>query len=248
MPTPFTHLRTAQELLRDEQIPAPVRSALSDELSAFLLGNVAADARVDSGMARVDTHFYNYDRPMTDHPWRVMLDKYPALKQPQTAAQRAFLAGYVAHLSMDEIWSLDMLRPHFVARDWGTRELRFLMLHVILIYMDERDNRALEDWQPSTLCAASPAAWLPFMSDQVLSNWRDFIGQQIQPGGQSQTLAIFGGRIDKTPQDFRLILDSPEQMQSNLWDHIPRELLQGIEKRMYEFAREQLMRFWSEFR
>jgi hypothetical protein len=247
MPTPFTHLQTAQKLLKDERIAPSVRALFNAERSAFLLGNIAADARVDSGMLRADTHFYQYDQPMTDHPWRVMLERFPALKEAQSAAQQAFLAGYVAHLSMDEIWSLDMLGPHFVDREWGTRDLRFLMLHVILSYMDERDYEALENWHRVSLCAAQPDSWLPFMSVQVLTGWRDFIGMQLPPDGKSLTLEIFGQRIGKTPSEFRAILDSPEQMQADLWDNISRDILARIEVRMYEFAREQMLAYWDEF-
>jgi len=247
MPTPFTHLQTAQELLKDEQIAPPIRALLNTERSAFLLGSVAADARVDSGMMRADTHFYQYDKPMADHPWRVMLARFPTLKEAGSAAQQAFLAGYVAHLSMDEIWSLDMLGPHFVDREWGTRDLRFLMLHVILIYMDERDYAALEKWHRVSLCAAQPESWLPFMSDQILTGWRDLIGAQLPPDGKSLTLEIFGQRINKTPAEFRAVLDSQEQMQASLWDNIAPEILAQIETRMYHFAREQLIAYCAEF-
>ncbi len=247
MPTPFTHLQTAQQLLKDEQIAPSIRALLNTERSAFLLGNVAADARVDSGMMRADTHFYQYDKPMVDHPWRVMMDRFPTLKEAKSEAQQAFLAGYVAHLSMDEIWSLDMLGPHFVDRQWGTRDLRFLMLHVILIYMDERDYAALENWHKANLCAAQPESWLPFMSDPVLIGWRDLIGAQLPPDGKSLTLEIFGPRIGKTPNEFRAILDSLEQMQLKLWDNIAPEILAQVETRMYEFAREQMLAYWDEF-
>jgi hypothetical protein len=247
MPTPFTHLQTAQQLLKDEQIAPSIRVLLNTERSAFLLGNIAADARIDSGMMRADTHFYQYDKPMIDHPWRVMMARFPALKEAQSEAQQAFLAGYVAHLSMDEIWSLNMLGPNFVDREWGTRELRFLMLHVILIYMDERDYSALESWHKDSLYAAQPDSWLPFMSDQVLTGWRDMIGMQLPPDGKSLTLEIFGKRISKTPDEFRAILDSPEEMRDNLWDNIAPEILVQIEARMYEFAREQMLAYWDEF-
>lgn len=241
MPTPFTHLETAQRLLRDTQIPQPARELLEAEKSAFLLGNVAADARVDSGLMRGDTHFYVYDQPITQHPWRVMLERHPTLKAVSSAPQQAFLAGYVAHLCMDEIWSLHMLRPYFVEGQWGTQHSRYFMLHILLIYMDERDYHRLEDWQRGSLFAAQPMLWTPFMSDAVLRRWRDFIAEQLPPEGESQTLRIFGQRIDRRPEDFREILDSPDAMLSGLWTHIPPALLQEIEAKMYAFAREQMI-------
>jgi hypothetical protein len=246
MPTPFTHLEAAQRLLNDEAIPASVRQPLTAELGAFLLGNIAADARTESGLRREDTHFYSYDKGITDHPWRVMMNLHPALQIPHSPAQRAFLAGYIAHLSMDEWWSLHMLGPHFAGRDWAPRQTRFLMLHILLIYMDERDLSLLLPWQYQGLTSAEPDNWLPFMNDTILSGWRDFIAGQIKPGSESLTLQVFGGRINKQPAELRAILDVPERMDADLWQHIAPALLADIEAGMYNHARQQMLTYWTE--
>lgn len=240
MPTPFTHLRTAQRLLNDDAIPAEVRLFLHDERGAFLLGNIAADARVDTGQTRETTHFYHYEQGIERHPWRVMFDKFPAL-WGASAAQKAFLAGYVAHLSMDEVWSLDMLAPEFGQRDWGaSSRFRFLMLHIILIYMDERDHAALEAWQADALRSAAPDVWTPFMSDDTLRHWRDFIAVQLGPDA-SQTLDVLGARVNKTRDELRAILDTPERMHNDLWENVTPETLARVEDKMYTHACEQMM-------
>lgn len=246
MPTPFTHLETAQRLLIDEQLPAAIRTALMAEKPAFLLGNIAADARVNGDLKREDTHFYAYDKGIHDHPWRVMAQRYPDLLRPVSAAQRAFVAGYVAHLSIDEIWSLHMLGPHFAGREWGSRSFRFLMLHILLIYMDERDYDLLHSWQSESLSLAEPEHWLLFMNDSILTGWRDLVGNQLQPRGDSQTLQVLGSRIDKHPDELQAILGSPQQMQTDLWDNISPGLLATVETDMYRHAREQLRVYWEE--
>jgi len=246
MPTPFTHLEIAQRMLVDESIPHAIRTALEAERPAFLLGSIAADARTEGGLLREDTHFYSYDKGIREHPWRVMMGKHPTLQPPKSLSQRAFLAGYVGHLSVDEIWSLKMLGPHFVGRDWAPRSVRFFMLHILLVAMDERDLRLLFPWQPPTLAEAQPTEWLPFMGDRVLVDWRDFIGEQIKPGGESQTLEVFGSRIHKRPEELRIVLDSPERMQNELWAHITPEILAGVETEMYRHACEQLVTYWEE--
>lgn len=246
MPTPFTHLRAAQKLLDDPAVAPALRDFLRAEHSAFLLGNVAADARrVDSGLLRPNTHFYHYDMPITQHPWRVMLERHPILTTLNSDAQRAFLAGYVAHLSMDEVWLIEMLGPHFVEREWGTQQSRFFMLHIILTFMDERDYATLDVERRALLFAAQPDSWLPFMSDSILKNWGDYIAEQLPPGN-SQTLAIFAQRIDKQIEDFRAVLDVPERMQADLWDNIPFEVFTDIEDQMYTFAREQMLIYLGE--
>ena len=245
MPTPFTHLQVAQKLLVDPVIPSAVRDRLAAQLSAFLLGNIAADARTQSGISRSDTHFYHYDTPMTDHPWRVMLAQHPALAQPDNGEQQTFIAGYVAHLAMDEVWTLHMLGPRFFEGTWGAdRRFRFFMLHLLLAYMDERDYALLEAWQADVLAAAIPDDWLSFMPDADLLVWRDYIQGQLT--GESQTLVIFGQRLDKPVEALRAVLDSPERLQADLWANVPQEALEQIEDRMYTFAREQMLLYLSE--
>jgi hypothetical protein len=250
MPTPFTHLETAQRFLVDEQFSSDTRALLNAERSAFLLGSIAADARVDAGVPRETTHFYAYDRPIDERPWRVMLQRHPELYTTHSSAQRAFLAGYVAHLSIDEYWTRKMVRPYFIKREWHTpsHDFRFLMLHIILSYMDERDLPLLAAWQYESLCAAEPDGWLPFMSDATLAAWRNFIGEQIAPGGPSQTLALFGARIGKAPEELRAILDSPEQMNNGLWANVPPDDLARVEVEMYAFACEQMAIYLDEHR
>ena len=244
MPTPFTHLIAAQRLLDDEHIPANLRGFLRQECSAFLLGNIAADARISSGLKRADTHFYRYDEPMDDHAWRTMLARFPSLGQPYSDAQRAFVAGYVAHLSIDETWTVDMLRPHFVEREWRTGDFRFFMLHILLILMDERDYRQLAEWQAGTLAQIQPDGWLPFIADADLAAWGAFIRQQI--AGESQTLQVFGERIKKTPAEFREVLDSPERLQADLWRYISQPVIENVEAKMYAFARQQMLIYLDE--
>ncbi len=245
MPTPFTHLETAQRMLTDEHIPLAIREALALQKPAFLLGNVAADARTNGDLTRESTHFYSYDRGITEHPWRVMVQQNPSLLHPNSEAQRVFIAGYVAHLTIDETWSLEMLGPHFVNQDWSSNQFRFLMLHMLLISMDERDYKVLQVWQSLTLAKAAPDHWLPFMNDQILGEWRDFISEQIAPEGGSQTLEVLGKRINKTPAELRAILNSP-QLLSDLWGNITPQLLATVEASMYQHAWEQLVAYWNE--
>lgn len=243
MPTPFSHLLVAQRLLSDPTIPPQQRVLLNAQRPAYLLGSVVADAHGLAGLRREDTHFYSYEHGMHGHPWRVMLEHYPALRAPTDPAQRAFVAGYVMHLAMDEVWSLDMTEAMFANGDWAGRTQRFLMLHTLLIFMDERDQARLDPALDAELPHAQPDHWLPFLSDAVLSEWDDLIYRQLAPGGVSETLLIFGARVHKTPTQLRAILDSPQRMRSELWSNVPCDLLAQVETRMDEYARDSLITY-----
>jgi hypothetical protein len=248
MPTLFTHLEIAQRLLVDPALPAAYRQLLDSQRSAFQLGSIAADARHEAALPREATHFFAYDRPVNDPPWRVMLAEYPDLQQAHSPAQVAFLAGYVAHLAVDVAWMLNLSRHNFLERDWGTpREYRLLMLHIILIYMDERDRALLEPWQAASLLGATPDHWLPFMQDKALRAWRDIIGRQIAPGGKSETVNILAQRIMERPETLRAILDSPDQMEKHLWANVPRVVLKQAERIMYTHARQEMCAYLETF-
>jgi len=249
MPTPFTHLRIAQELLVDELLPAHYRGLLRRQIPAFQLGGIVADARVASGVGREVTHFYAYGRPISEHPWRLMLRHHPELNEARDESHLAFLAGYVAHLAADEAWALKMVRPQFWEREWLGIERRdkFLALHLILTVMDERDLKILAHWQAESLGRSEPKAWLPFMTDEVLRGWRDLVARQIVPGGESETLAIFGRRLNRDPAEIRAVLDDPVLMDHHLWRHVPRSSLSLVEWQTYAFTREQLAVYLTEF-
>lgn len=246
MPTPFTHLATAQRLLTDNHLDKVERALLNAERGAFLLGNIAADARVSCGLRREDTHFYVYEQPVIDEVWRVMMRQHDLLRTNDPPAKRAFLAGYVAHLAIDEVWTVEMMRQHFVESAWRTQGHRYVMLHVILAYMDQRDELTLAGWQPDTLKSARPDQWLPFMPDADLADWRDYIAGQIAPDGRSETVDIFSGRITMKPAEFRAILDSRERMHTDLWQYVSQTRLAEVEAQMYVRARQQLHTYLSE--
>jgi len=246
MPTPFTHMEVAQRLLDDTTIPAEMRAFLHDQLPAYVLGSIAADARVGSGAKRHVTHFYDYTDPIPEPPWRVMVRANPHLMDPHDAAHRAFIAAYVAHLSVDEVWSLQMVRPHFAKREWANRQHRFFMLHIILTVMDERDRDRIMPWYADALCEATPHNWLDFITDEDLRKWQSIIFEQVKPGGKSQTLTIFSERTAVAADRFRHILDSTETLQQQLWQHISPAYLTQIEAAYYEHARGQMIAYLSE--
>lgn len=249
MPTPFTHLRIAQDLLVDERLAPQYRELLTRQASAFQLGGIVADARVASGVGREVTHFYAYGRPISARPWRLMLREYESLSRAHDEAHLAFLAGYVAHLATDEAWALKMVRPQFWERDWPDVERRdkFLALHLILTVMDERDEVELEAWQAQSLARCEPDGWLPFMSDDILRGWRDLVARQIAPGGESETLAIFGRRLKREPAEIRAVLDDPALMERYLWRQVPRSQLAQVERQAYAYTRDQLAVYLTEF-
>jgi hypothetical protein len=240
MPTPFTHLAGAQHLLASDSLSENASRLMHAERPAFLAGAIAADAQTICGLTREQTHFYAYDRPMADHPYRVMLHQYPSLERPVSASQRAFLAGYAAHLAMDEVWTLQMTGPHFATSTWGTRTERFLALHLMLIAQDMRSEQVIDVATADALRQAQPQGWLPFMSDDLLLEWCRVIGRQLPPHGHSETLDVIAPRVGKPVHELRALLADSEFVQAALWQHVPAEAVSAAEQAMLLEAARQL--------
>ncbi|MCA9892641.1 MAG: zinc dependent phospholipase C family protein [Anaerolineae bacterium] len=245
MPTPFMHLNIAYKLLNDHDLPADAHAVISADIPAYLLGSIVADARVYPGADRELTHFYRYDRPMPDHPWREMLRQNPSLAQPETIAERAFVAGYVAHLGADEYWSKHVLGPYFANGKWGNDiHWRFFVLHLLLITLDERDEACIPVEAANLLRQPTPHNWLPFMDDRIIEDWRDYLADQLQ--GESETVDIFAQRVHRQPEELRQMVDNPQQMRDLFWQHISPALMAELERDMYAFSRQQLTDFVNE--
>jgi hypothetical protein len=123
---------------------------------------------------------------------------------------------------------------------------RFLMLHILLITLDERDLARLDASLMECLRDVPVHRWLPFLSDEVLREWGNLIYRQIMPGGESETLAVYGVRVGKTTEQLRAILDSPEQMQRDLWAHVTPEKTAEVEAHMLDHARTQMIAYLRE--
>src|SRR5687767_6837612 len=117
MPTPFTHLAVAAELLATGALP----SSLSQELPAFLLGNVAPDVQVISGQTREATHFFPVPLAGAPPAEQRLFELHPGLAPlgALPAARRSFMAGYLAHLVFDQLWIRLIFEPVFgPAQTW----------------------------------------------------------------------------------------------------------------------------------
>lgn len=238
MPTPFYHLSVAEELTGSKRLPARIHSLLTAERSAFLFGNTAPDVQVVSLQARQDTHFYDLPlRPKARSAWEQFLTVHPSLKQvndlPQ--AQVAFLAGYLCHLQADWLWSKDIFAPVFGLRSpWGTFPQRLYLHNVLRAYLDRQILPSLTNGTCTSLAHAAPAGWLPFVRDEHLRQWRDFLVSQLRPASPIQTVEVFAARQGVSPDTFYRLLDSEDAMEREIFVRIPRHTLDHYRKQLVE--------------
>jgi hypothetical protein len=220
MPTPIQHLVMADDILADAMLLPATRERLAAQRGAFLLGTIAPDVQSVSGQPREATHFFVVPSTGPRPAHEVMLTEYPQLARPSRLplAQAAFIAGYLQHLALDELWIEHVYGPHFGMRaEWGTFRERLLVHNVLRTWLDRRDGVRLECSVSELLLQVDPRGWLPFVSDIHLTTWRDEIALQLRPGALIHTIEVFAARLNVSPTEFRRILESPDDMQRRVF-------------------------------
>jgi hypothetical protein len=227
VPTPFYHLSIARHIYEHPDLDPGLRSFLSQNLGAFLLGNTAPDVQAISGQKRSATHFFSVPIPSGGQvPWEKMLNEYPLESQPGKLQPKraAFIAGYLCHLQADWIWVKDIFEPVFGPhQSWQTFSERLYLHNVLRSYLDEQVIASLPTSVITALRRTSPQRWLPFLQDEFLAKWRDYLADQLQSGEGVRTIEVFATRHGINPAAFQAMISSEERMDSNVFVHIPRQ-------------------------
>lgn len=227
MPTPFTHLVLAREIVEAQHLPPGVRAALMAEWPAFLFGNIAPDAQTVSGQTREATHFFPVPLGNAPPAPQCLFARHPHLARATRLprAQAAFLAGYLAHLALDELWVREIFDPVFgLEAKWGTFDERLYLHNALRAYWDAEDLRRLPASALTSLRAAAPARWLPFLADEALRGWRDQVADQLA-SGVARTVEVFALRMRADPHAFAALVAAPEAMQARVFVRVSLERL-----------------------
>jgi hypothetical protein len=236
VPTPFYHLRLAEDLLKYSQLPEAVQEFLSAYRCIFLFGNTAPDVQVVSAQPRQLTHFFNLPIRELDPPaWELLLTEYPELADAQRLAERqtVFLAGYLCHLQADWLWVKEIFAPVFGPLcSWGTFNERLFLHNVLRAYLDLQILPELCPDIDVCLSQVEPEGWLPFVADHDLIEWRNLLFPQLQPGAATQTVEVFSSRQGIAAPEFNALLDSEERMQKEVFEHLTLQQVESYHQRV----------------
>lgn len=224
VPTPFYHLRLAEDLLAHPRLTADQGEYLQRFAPAFFFGNTAPDVQVVSGQPRQKTHFFDLPIQDGDQPaWEKLLSDYPKLADPRrlTPEQTAFVAGYLCHLQADWMWVKELFAPAFgPTAAWGTFTKRLYLHNALRAYIDLRILRELPPGLDACLSQVQPVAWLPFIADRYLIGWRDVLVPQLGCGAEAQTVEVFSSRQGIPATELRVLVESEERMQKEVFLHL----------------------------
>jgi hypothetical protein len=85
---------------------------------------------------------------------------------------------------------------------------------------------ALNNGIAAKLRQVKPSGWFPFVADDDLFRWRDFISSQLQPGASIKTIDVFAARQGIPPAAYYQLLQSEERMEREIFVHVSRDRLQ----------------------
>ena len=235
VPTPFYHMSIAYELLGQSELPKKTQEYLTMHFPAFLFGKTAPDVQVITKQKREATHFYTLPPEGKTPAWKRLLDAYPSLQEADamTEDHAAFVAGYLCHLQADETWIYELFLPVFGPEaGWADFRERLYLHNVLRTYLDKQVLESLPRETRADLQATNSQNWLPFVQDEHLHDWRDYLAQQLEPGAIVKTIDVFANRQGLEPEEFSNLLNSETNMDTEIFAHITRQQLIEFRKQL----------------
>jgi len=152
---------------------------LDDERGSLYLGATAPDIRVVTRWERERTHFFDLNNFDEQDGVAAFFEAYPSLAgsaiEPRT---RAFVAGYLTHLVMDERWISSVYRPHFGERSPLGGDLRANIMDRALQFSMDCDRRKDTDFMAHVVDAVARCDLefdLDFIDSDSLGQWQRIV-------------------------------------------------------------------------
>jgi hypothetical protein len=216
MPTPFQHLVYAREVLDNALLSEKIRQQMHSHMSAYLLGNTAVDVQSITGQPRFETHFYHVHGVTAARASDTLLATHPHLADPERLhpAHAAFVSGYLVHLAWDECWLRDVFRPFYMESAlWPDRLTRNIHHNALRVLVDRQAEAVLRAWPDVVplLRSAQPDHWLPFVDNEALCQWRDWLVTQLADPAAVQTAQVFAERMGVSLQHLEAVIHAVEE-------------------------------------
>ncbi len=213
---------------------------LDDERGSLYLGATAPDIRVVTRWERARTHFFDLNNFDEQDGVAAFFDAYPSLTGGCLEAPvRAFVAGYVTHLVMDERWISSVYRPHFGERSPLGGDLRANIMDRAMQFSldrEKRSDRALMGHVLSEVARCDLALEIDFIDGDTLRRWQEVMLDVVNHPPDWERFRYVAGRHLREAG-----IESPEAFQEfvrSLPDLVEETLRYLTEERVQAFAEE----------
>lgn len=191
MPNLPAHIDLAFEAARRVNHPA-----LDADLGHYLLGCTSPDVRAITKRSREEYHFATLGVSLVGEGPKGLFEAHPNLMGGSVKSPtRAFVAGYITHLLLDEAWILEFYRPYFgntnVYNDviQGKIADRALQLELDLLSMPTASSVI------HLIAKAQSPIDITFIAPDILVKWHKFIIDLVNRDFTWERLRFMANRI-----------------------------------------------------
>lgn len=205
----------------------------------LLLGATAPDMRAITGRDREEYHFAPLDFTAPGTGVTALLWSNPHLRPDRLQGSddvRAFMAGYISHLAMDEAWILHVFRPFFGdGSPFGDRATALVMDRALQLELDRRAQPAVAQGLPMMSALDGPPD-VGFIPSADLERWRLWTVEFLGRGFSWERLRFMARRIARG-RDGHKAYEVAEEFIA--------DVRQGLDRVFRVVAEEDLERFWE---
>lgn len=150
---------------------------LLDHPGAYLLGSTSPDIRVLTRQDRYSTHFFDLDVDTHQDSVRAFFERHGRLADPAavSAPTRAWVAGYLGHLVMDERYITGVYRPFFAAHETLGGQMRANVMDRLLQFDLDRvhgSDPELKRAMAEALGGTIEGIACGFIDNETMDRWR----------------------------------------------------------------------------
>lgn len=179
MPHLAFHMSVARDLADLMNSPA-----IDVDRGVYYLGSTGPDMHILSREDRISSHYFDLDCLAHQDSVDAFFQAHGELKSAGKldGATAAFVAGYLTHLVIDELWITDIYRPHFGPESPLGGDARANVLDRILQYdmdLQRRTDRPAMEEIRGQLAATRLAMDTDFLDTAMLSRWRDVVVDMV---------------------------------------------------------------------
>ncbi len=172
MPPITLHMVLARQIAADL-----ANNDLSPDSCHFLLGATSPDIRVITKQDRLSTHFFDLNEHNHQDSVAAFLKTYGELAAPEKLNHqtRAWAAGYITHLVMDEQYITGIYRPYFAQHEALGGTMRANVMDRLLQFSLDRtygDDPQVKANLTAALSATIEGIHCGFVDSETLDRWR----------------------------------------------------------------------------
>ena len=215
---------------------------LDSHMGDFLLGSTSPDVRIITRGQREEHHFAPLTFSEVGAGVEGLFKAHPHLLSQSTkhGPTLAFVAGYITHLVLDEIWIVDMYRPYFGnPRVFHDGIYGKVMDRALQLELDRRSQPAVESALP-LLAEATDGVEVGFISADTLAAWRRWVEEFVSRDFSWERLRFMARRVAAGDEAHpahtvadEFLRDMPASLE-RLYGYVKREDLADFQERSTE--------------